>query len=640
MMMKKILLWALLPFLFTACSTSKKVVSMRSGDGQIKVDFGCDAIGRPYFTAHCGGALLLDTSYLGVVLDHADLTKGLTLNKVEGPRRAEESYPMGHGKKALIHYKQDEYILRFTNSDKVKLECHFRINDKAIAYRYLLPEGGRVKVLKEASSFGLNPGTRAWLQPMSKAKTGWKETNPSYEEHYLIDVALPVESPIGEGFVYPALFRVKDNWLLLSETNVHAQYCGTRLVYDAGQQLMQVTMPQTEEVFPGGGLLPEGKTPFATPWRLMAIGKLADIVESTLGTDLAAPARTDAQAFNYKPGLASWSWVLLKDDFTNYETSRRFIDYAADMNWPYCLIDADWDWKIGFERMQELVDYAATKKVKILLWYNSSGSWNSTVYTPKGQLVDPTQRAATFERLQKMGVAGVKIDFFGGDGQSMIAYYHDLMADAAKYGLMVNFHGATFPRGWHRTYPNLMSTEAIIGQEFITFTQKNADLQPSHCAVIPFIRNVFDPMDFTPMVLDSIPNIHRRTTPAFELCLPFLFTSGIQHIAEIPEGMAKMPEAVIQLLRDVPTQWDDIRFLSGYPGKDIVLARRKGDNWYIAGINGEGVEKTFTVDLSFVKNTAGLLFTDGVDGKLSSRAIENGGLTVTVGAFGGFLIKI
>lgn len=185
-----------------------------------------------------------------------------------------------------------------------------------------------------------------------------------------------------------------------------------------------------------------------------------------------------------------------------------------------------------------------------------------------------------------------------------------------------------------------MTTEAIIGQEFITFTQKNADLQPSHCAVIPFVRNVFDPMDFTPMVLDSIPNIRRRTTPAFELALPFLFTSGIQHIAEIPEGMAKMPEAVVQLLRDVPTQWDEVRFLSGYPGKDIVLARRKGDTWYIAGINGEAVEKTFTLDLSFAKNTSGLLFMDGAGGKLSSRSIGKEPQTLAVPAFGGFLIKI
>jgi len=639
--MKKIFLWALLPLLLGACSTGKKAVSINSGNGKIRVNLGCDNIGQPYFTIQCGDASLLDTSYLGLLLENADLTKGLTLNKIEPPRRVEETYPMVHGKKALISYSQDEYILRFTNPDKVQLECHFRINDKGVAYRYRLPEGGRVKVVKEASSFGLRQGTRAWLQPMSKAKTGWKETNPSYEEHYLMDVALPVESPKGEGFVYPALFKIQDNWLLLSETNVHAAYAGTRLVYDAGQQLMQVTMPQAEEVFPGGDLLPEGETPFVTPWRLMAMGQLADIVKSTLGTDLAAPARADAGLANYKPGLASWSWVLLKDDFTNYETSRKFIDYAASMNWPYCLIDADWDLKIGFERMQELVDYAAAKQVKILLWYNSSGSWNSTTYTPKSELVNPQQRAAVFARLQKMGVAGVKIDFFGGDGQSMIAYYHDLMADAAKYGLMVNFHGATLPRGWHRTYPNLMTAEAIIGQEFITFTQKNADLQPAHCAVIPFTRNVFDPMDFTPMVLDSIPNIHRRTTPAFELALPFLFTSGIQHIAEIPEGMAKMPEAVVQLLRDVPTQWEDIRFLSGYPGKDIVLARRKGDTWYIAGINGEGVEKTFdVVDLSFVKNAEGLLFRDDADGKLSALPIKRVALRVTVPAFGGFLIKI
>ena len=302
---------------------------------------------------------------------------------------------------------------------------------------------------------------------------------------------------------------MNDNWVLISETNVHRNYCGSKLQFDEELEALRVTFPQEEERFPGGELYPNGNLPMMSPWRTLAVGQLGNIVENTLGTDLAAPAIT-AKVDYVKSGLSSWSWVLLKDDFTNYETSRKFIDYAAAMHWPYCLIDADWDWKIGYEKMQELVDYAAEKKVKILLWYNSSGDWNSTTYTPKSKLVDPQDRKKEFARLQQMGVAGCKIDFFGGDGQSMIAYYHDILKDAADHDLMVNFHGATLPRGWHRTYPNLMTVEAIKGEEFITFEQVNADRQPSHCAVIPFTRNVYDPMDFTPMVLDSIPNILQK----------------------------------------------------------------------------------------------------------------------------------
>ena len=310
------------------------------------------------------------------------------------------------------------------------------------------------------------------------------------------------------------------------------------------------------------------------------------------------------------------------------------------MNWKYCLIDVDWDQKIGYDRMQELIDYAAGKDVGIILWYNSSGSWNSTPYTPKSKLVDPAGRRAEFSRLRDMGVTGIKVDFFGGDGQSMIAYYHDILQDAADYQLMLNFHGATLPRGWQRTYPHLMTVEAIKGEEFVTFDQGNADRQPAHCALLPFTRNVYDPMDFTPMVLDSIPGIKRRTTAAFELALPFLFTSGIQHMAEKPAGMAKMPDYVVQLLRDVPTQWEELRFITGYPGKEVVLARRAGNRWFIVGINGEASAKTISLDLSFLEDQRGILYTDGDDtaATIVQKEVTAGRMEVNLPPNGGFVM--
>jgi hypothetical protein len=284
------------------------------------------------------------------------------------------------------------------------------------------------------------------------------------------------------------------------------------------------------------------------------------------------------------------------------------------MGWAYCLIDAGWDRLIGYDKMKELADYARGKNVKILLWYNSAGSWNTTPQTPRDKMLTHESREQEFARLKAMGIAGVKIDFFGGEGQSMINYYLDILADALPYGLLMNFHGTTLPRGWERTYPHLMTMEAIRGFEYITFEQRNADEEPAHATMLPFTRNVFDPMDFTPVCLDKIGHTQRRTTSSFELALSVLFISGIQHYVEIPEGMAKMPPYVKDFMRHVPSVWDDTRFIDGYPGKFVVLARKgQGDkHWYVAGINGEPVAKKLTLDLSSVPSgKTGFIITDG-----------------------------
>ncbi len=330
------------------------------------------------------------------------------------------------------------------------------------------------------------------------------------------------------------------------------------------------------------------------------------------------------------------------DPNTNYETQKRFIDYAADMHWRYCLIDALWDKQIGYERMAELVTYARARGVRILLWYNSAGDWNTTPQTPRDRMLTHESRVAEFQRLKDMGVAGLKVDFFGGDGQSVIDYYQDILEDGEPYGLLFNFHGATLPRGWARTYPHLMTMEGIRGLEYVTFEQANADEEPAHATVLPFTRNVFDPMDFTPMALDRINDrVQRRTTSAFELALAVLFTSGIQHYAEIPEGMAKAPEYVRAFLRGVPSIWDDVRFLEGEPGRFVVLARRAGSHWYVAGINGDGAPRTLTLDLRPLRlRGSGTLLGDGGPDGLGfreERGVSGTRLTLTLQAHGGFV---
>lgn len=628
--------------LVICCSCTKKTapIIFENPEKSIAVHFQLNANNTPTYVIKHNQKTVIDTSLLGIIREDANFYNNLQLVNVSEVTTVSDQYAMLQGKQENISYTANQYTVQLKNEAGHKMNIEFQLSDDGLAFRYVFPETSSEtkKIKEEKTTYNFIPSTKSWLQPMSKAKTGWSETNPSYEENYLSEIPVDTPSPIGEGWVYPALFNANDSWVLVSEAGLHKNYCGTKLKYDPAVKSLKVSFPQPEEIFPNGALNPESELPWKTPWRLLAIGDLQTITESTLGTDIAEEAIPLDTSF-IKGGLSSWSWVLLKDDFTTYETSIKFIDYAAKMQWPYCLIDADWDTKIGYKKMQELVSYAHTKNVKINVWYNSSGSWNSTPYHPKSKLLTHEDRIKEFTTLNEIGVSGVKVDFFGGDGQSMIAYYHDILTDAATHKLMVNFHGATLPRGWQRTYPNLLTVEAIKGEEFITFEQSNADLQASHCTILPFARNAFDPMDFTPMVLDSIPNIKRQTTPAFELALPVLFLSGIQHIAEIPEGMEKQPLFVQDYLKNIPTLWDSSKFITGYPGKDAIIARKKGDNWYISGINGENKEKTFTLDLSFITKENGVYISENEAGFVQADVSPTTSTDVSLKPYGGFVMK-
>ena len=623
------------------CTIPEKVASsLKNSSGDLEVIVGLDSKQRPFFQLFKKNKMVLDTSYLGIDRRDQNFSSQMAIKNISKGELVEDHYSMLHGKQKEINYQAVQYVVELQNRNQESMNVIFNLSSDGVGFKYVFPQPSEsvYRIENEVTTFNFINRTRAWLQPMSKAKTGWEQVHPSYEEHYLSNISIDQKSPSGEGWVYPALFNAHDTWVLISETGLGSNYCGTRLMYDDEYAALKVTFPQKEEVFPDGVLKPHSKTPWETPWRILTMGSLKTITESTLGTDLAHEA-IDMDTSFIQSGLASWSWVLLKDDFTNYETSIEFIDYASKMKWKYCLIDADWDRKIGYEKMNELTDYAASKNVKILVWYNSAGSWNTTPYTPKGKLLTSESRVAEFEKLKEIGVSGVKIDFFGGDGQSMIAYYHDILKDAAKHQLLVNFHGATLPRGWHRTYPNLMTVEAVKGQEFITFEQEIADLQPSHSAMLPFTRNVYDPMDFTPMVLDSIPRIKRTTTKSFELALPILFLSGVQHIAETPAGMSQQPDYIIEFLKDIPTNWDESKFITGYPGKVIVMARRKDDQWFVVGINGENKPKQIDLDLSFLKNKDGFLISDKENTFHKIEIRSDSLTTVQLDAHSGFVAK-
>ncbi|MDQ0638370.1 alpha-glucosidase [Pedobacter sp. W3I1] len=593
------------------------------------------------------GKMVLADSKLGLIREDEDFSKGLILTKVSKPTTVTHNYTMVNAKKSSIFYKAIETTFEFRTGKGSRMNLTFRIADDGLAFRYEFPEQNKSlkKIVRESTSFRFLTGTRAWLQPKADAQTGFEHTNPFYEAHYNMDIPVGTPSGSSNGWVYPALFKFDQVWMLLSEADLGRGYCGTSLAQNAVDNEYMINFPQPAEGIPGDALLPESTLPWKTPWRIMAIGDLKTISESTLGTDLAQPAKVMDKEF-IQPGKSAWSWVLEKDAATIYSVQKRYVDYAAGMNWQYSLIDANWDKTIGYDSIAVLAKYAKEKRVGLLLWYNSAGNWNTVKFTPRDKLLTHQSRVQEFARLKEMGIKGIKVDFFAGDGQSMINYYQDILEDAASYQLLVNFHGATLPRGLQRTYPNLMTAEAVFGYEMISFDQNAANKAPSHAVMSAMVRNAFDPMDFTPMALYKIPGIKRATTPAFELATSVVFLSGIQHFAETPSGMSQVPESAKTFLKELPVSWDDTRFIDGYPGEFYIVARRSGKKWYVAGINGENKRKDLSLNLSFLANKkAKLIFSEGsaevnlkskeikvsADGKLGLSLKGNDGFTLVFG---------
>jgi len=611
----KALFLPLLCFLSMTLNAQVSTYTIASPDKHIVVS----VISEPKYFSYkidYNGEEVLKKSRLGLLTEDEDFANNLRVVSVPGQTKVEDRYELFTGKRKINNYLANKSVIHLQNKNEKKLDIIFQVSNDGVAFRYYFPDRtSEIKTIKEElTSFHFDTSARAFLQPMQIAKTGWQKSNPAYEEHYKQNILVTDTSTFGAGWVYPALFHYKNTWVLITESSLDSNYCGTRLQSKSADGEYKIGFPDSREVFTGKGHLPQSKLPFYSPWRVVTVGSLKTIVESTLGTDVAKPAIKMNTSF-IKPGKSSWSWIMSKDDSIVYSEQIRYIDFAAKMNWQYCLVDAAWDQKIGYDKIKDLSKYAASKNVGLILWYNSSGDWNTVPYTPKSKLLTHEDRVTEFGRLKQMGIKGVKIDFFGGDGQSMIKYYIDILNDAAQAQLLVNFHGATLPRGWQRTYPNLVTMEAIKGFEFVTFSQGDGNAQPNHSAMLPFTRNAFDPMDFTPMNLYKIETsrTQRKTTSAFELATAVIFLSGVQHFAESPAGMQHVPEYVQNFLRELPVRWDDVKFIEGYPGKYVVLARKAGNKWYVACINGENIERTIDLNLSAFKKHKGTLITDGAE---------------------------
>ncbi len=569
-------------------------------DGRLQLTFSLED-GRAFYSVAYDGRVMLDPSPLGFEAVTGNFSSGLSVAGVDSTR-IDRRYALNRSKVSRVRYVARELNVKLCNADGKHFTVQFRVSDNDIALRYLLPkegETGCTRILREATGFDFPVHTTTFLTPQSDPMIGWKRSKPSYEEEYVADAPLMAPSQYGRGFTFPGLFRVGDDgWVLVSETGVDSRYCGSRLSDAREGGLFTVEFPMPEENNGNGTVEPAFALPGATPWRTLTVGAdLAPIVETTAPWDNVEERIPTTRAYQF--GRGTWSWIVWQDNSINYDDQVRYIDLAHHMGYEYLLIDCAWDTNIGEKRMAELVKYARSKDVDVFLWFSSSGWWNDITQSPINVMDNAITRKAAMRWMRGLGVKGIKVDFFGGDKQETMRLYEEILSDADDHGLMVIFHGCTLPRGWERMYPNFVGSEAVLASENMVFNQHFCDREAFNTALHPFIRNAVASMEFGGCFMnrrlsrDNKSGSIRRTTDAHELATTVLFQNPIQNFALSPtnilppeEGGA--PTVSMDFLKTVPTTWDETRFIDGYPGRYVVLARRHGSTWYVAGNNATG----------------------------------------------------
>ncbi|WP_347343812.1 glycoside hydrolase family 97 catalytic domain-containing protein [Mucilaginibacter sp. JRF] len=541
------------------------------------------------YTDSAASEIVIPGIKLGINTSGENFADNLKFQKQDKPKQIIDQYKAVHGKSASRSNKASESTYHFTNSNGRKLDVVVRAYDNGFAFKYILPDKSdkRITFIDELTTYEFSPKADRWLQRFLT----------SYEGFYPEQKNGVVQGQWG----YPALFRADANknscWMLVTEAGLDSTYCATKMSNTANADQYKLVYPAQTDGNGAGKVQPSARLSWSSPWRVVIMGQLADVVESTLIEDI-SPASKIQNVSWIRSGTSSWVYWANNHGTKDYQKLVSYIDLAARMNWPYTLFDWEWDEMSNGGKLEDAVKYAASKGIKPMMWYNSGGP-NGVSSTPKDRLLTHESRVKEFAWLKKIGVYGVKVDFFESDKQDMIKYYIDILKDAADAKLMVNFHGSTVPRGSSRTYPNLMSMEAVFGGEQYNNGAEMTTQGAWHNTTLPFTRNVIGPMDYTPVAFTNSQHPH-TTSYAHELALSVVFESGIQHLADRPEGFDDLPDAPKAFLRDVPASWDATKFIDGYPGKRVIMARAKAGKWYLAGINGENNGGEVNVKLAFL----------------------------------------
>ena len=604
---------------------------LKSPDGSLDVAIFRDKVkGQVMFRLSAGERIVLDSVKLGLGTDACVWDEGLEMKA--GPvSQVHEVYDMVSGKRSHIDKYANEMTFSLLNADNEELQLRFRLFDDGLAFQYILPHGAGV-LTWEGTEYLIPVGVNRWMQ--NYEPSGYEAFYPKATDGSKVSWKQRERTDWG----YPALVEPSEGlFALVTEANMRKGHCGSYLLNDNAGPHYRVMLAEDS--------LAVGQERWESPWRVIIAGELSDIVESTLVTDVSDPSQIDDTSW-IQPGPVSWIYWANNHGSNDFRIVTEYMDLAAEMGWPYDLIDAEWDVMGNGGKVEDALAYAVAKGVKPMIWYNSSTGWINGAPTPYYRLNAPEDREKEYSWLNSQGVAGIKVDFFAGDRSGDMDYYIDLMSDAARHRLMINFHGATIPRGWQRTWPNLMTMEAVYGAEWYNNMPVLTSRAAVHNATLPYTRNVIGSMDYTPGTFSDSQHPH-ITTHGHELALTVLFESSLQHMPDSPQTYRSLPDEVRAVLSSLPTAWDDSILLGGYPGESAVIARRKGESWYIAGINGLDEARTLTFSLSrlYEYGNVARLFADGDTDRcfeISDFDLNGIGpdISVSCRARGGFLMVV
>ena len=646
--MKKltILFLSLISFCFVS-ELKAQVAEVSSPDGKLKLNVFSEE-GKALYAVTFQGKIMLKKSPLGLITNESDFSKNLKF--IDSKKDfVSKKYSNEKIKKSEVEYKANTLTVNFTNANEHHIGIEFQVSDNNIAFRYDIPpmkDRFSVVVQSEITGYRFPSQTTTFLSPMMKPMTGFARTAPSYESGYKADAELGTKADYG--YVFPALFHLgNEGWILLSETGVSSLYCASHLDTTSEKNLYQIAYPNMAE---NNGFRSSDAAlslPGKTPWRTITIGdSLKPIVETTISFDVVEPLYEPSQKYQF--GKSTWSWILWQDNSMNYDDQTKFIGLSAKLGYEYILMDALWDKNIGKERMKELIQYAKSKNVGVMLWYNSNGAANDAPMGPRNKMSSSVERKKEMKWLKEVGVKGLKVDFFGGDKQETMRLYEDILSDANDFGLTIIFHGATLPRGWEVMYPNYAGSEAVLASEMLYFSEDVRRQEAFFATLHPFIRNTVGSMEFGGTFLNKFltksnkDKNKRQTTDGFQLATAVLFQNPVQMFGVMPNNLTDAPKFQLDFMKEVPTLWDETVFIDGYPGKYSVIARRHQDKWYVVGVNAEKTAKKLQLNLPMFVGKNVQLINDDKAGNTFTKPVsvsKKGTYEIEIQPNGGFVLK-
>lgn len=622
-------------------------LTVDSADGKLQVKIWKDETDRYYYSVSREGKVVLECSALGLVTEGADLSSGLVLDKdsikiTEG----NESYDLVAGSTSQVDKDYRELTFTFDKNNS-SLTVIFRVFADGIGYRYVA-DGDITKtdektiITEEYSEFSFPDKAAIWTIGLSPTYENYEYTKRTAAEMY--DTNATYSEP-----VLASLGADSGNaWVLLSEANVYNEedpYCASVFSTRNGEKSFrtkfgQYLVQEEDESYDKKTYNPNYdfiksvtmQDQFRTPWRVAVItGDLESLTNSSLITDLNPQAEGD---FDWVvPGGSVWSWWSTSADAIDFNAMKDYIDFASESGIEYCLVDYGWElWDNYEEKVSELVAYAEERNVGILLWYGVNKFDNRHIFD-----LDSTDAIEKeFAWCEKMGVKGVKVDYINSDSQFAMKVMYDLADLAAKHHLVLNYHGCTNPNGENRTYPNILSSEAVAGAENFKWSSGSS---ASSLLTLPYTRNVLGPMEFTPTAYQVTSN---ELTSGFMLAMVVAYESAVQTYAAsayVYEGYQGLP-----LIADVPTTWDESLLLDGYPGESLVRARRSGEDWYMAAMTDDAA--VYEVPLDFLeKNTeyTAFIYSDNAAGTdiqaKTQKVTSDTTLKLNIPKYGGTTIK-